>query len=323
MSPYPILTEIALLPAGRRFLRGPRRDVGELPALRPGTVLVFEVEGGYRAFTEGRHLRGTEDEVANAVSVSVVDRRDRSLQVEVGVPSSDLAHEFPLVVTFACAVTHPEKVVERHVQAAEDLERYLRDNADLMAAGLKHKIEEIHLLRPRLVAMVKAYAEFFPPRISGMHVEVVSADVRLPGDVRDHAMELKGIRRRAEADDLVKAVETKDVERLTGIIAAGSTATMGLAISRGHLSVAEALVMQREDEEQRKKELREAIQVFPQGSFDFVPMDVRAYIAEYMRMTVGAEAADRMFSDSLTSRAEPAQPEIGMPRPLDMEDEDD
>ncbi|WP_144070044.1 hypothetical protein [Nonomuraea indica] len=323
MSPYPILAERALRPAQRRFLRGARRDPGELPVPEPGSVLVFEVSGGYRAFTERRHLMGAEDEVANAVSVSVVDVRTRSVPVSLAIPSSDLAHEFPLEATFTCAVIHPEKVVEHHVNAVEELARHLMDNADLLSAGLRHPIEEIHLLRPKLAAMVKAYVEIIPPDVPGLKVKLAAVDVRMPDDVRGHAMELKTIRRRGQALELAAAIENQDVDRLVTILTQGSTATTALGLSRGHVHVGEALAMQREDEEHRKKELIDMIKSLPAGALDFVPVDVRVYIQEHARLTVGTEAADRLFSTAAPVGDWPSPGELDRPRPLDIEDDDD
>ncbi|MEU9888446.1 hypothetical protein [Sphaerisporangium sp. NPDC051011] len=321
---YPIVEERSLPAVPRKWLRPGRRDPADLPEQRPGTVLVFEVNGGYQAFTERRHLRGSEDAVVCAVAVSVVEVRSRFVTATVTIPSCDLAHEFPVQATFRCIVTEPQTVVADGLRdVAAVLTHHLRDDLKLQKMGMDSKIEQIHLLRPQVIARVKAYLEFFPPRIDGMSVLLSGVDVLLPSDVRAHARGVKGILRSEELLELRGAVEDKDVTRLERILRRGTAAGLALGVSRREISVGSSVSMQATAEAERNRNIVEWLQQLPEGALDFLPIDTHVLIQTLQRSYTGIDAsppADPPRLDAGDRR------ELGGhegPRPLGLEEWDD
>jgi hypothetical protein len=313
------------------MFRVSRRELSELPDQRPGTVLVFEVNGGYQEFAERRHLRGSEDALIDAVSVSVIDTRSRSVPVDLAIPSTDLAHDFPVRVTFRCTVTDAVAVVAdglRNVAAV--LADHLREDLELQKLGMDFGIEQVHRLRPLVMSRIKAYVEFIPPRINGMRVALSGVDVLLPTDVRDHAMGMKGLRRADEINTVRSAFENKDVARIEEILHRGMAAGLALGVSRNEVPVGEAVVMQRqaeiaerEMEAQRVKYLIDLIHKLPESSLDFLPIDTHVLVQSITRSLLGADAP---------MPASPPRPAVGdgrptangdAPRPLGMEESDD
>lgn len=318
--PYPIIEERPLPPAERRFLRS-RRDLGQLPDKPPGAVLVFEVAGGHYAFTERRHLKGSEDELVEAISASVVDVRTSPVIVGLRLPSADLAHDFPLQVTFTCTVTAPEKIVKQGLtDVAAVLARHLAGDAELLSMGMRRPIEAVHELRPQVVARVKAYLDVLPAEIDGMEVRLSAVDLLLPDDVRGHARDLRTVRRQGEVAELLHALENKDVARIEEILGRGTSAGLALAISRGHIPIGDAVTIQRESDDQRAAYLHDMIKAMPEGSLDFLPLNTRVLIEELARSVIGPQAAGSMFGPAERS----AELENGQtPRPLGLEDLDD
>ncbi|MBB5083159.1 hypothetical protein [Nonomuraea endophytica] len=320
---YPIIEERALAPVPRRFLRT-RRDLADLPETPPGSVLVFEVAAGYHAFTERRHLRGAEDEVVDAVSVSVVDVRTCSVIAQVPLPSADLAHDFPLRATFTCTVTHPEKIVEQGLKdIGEVLAHYLSADTELLSLGLRYPIEKIYQLRQHVVARVKAHVEVMPPEIDGMTVALARVDLLLPEDVRGHAIDLKTVRREGEVTELKQALENKDVARIEEILCRGTAAGMALGVSRGHVAIGDAVLHQSEAENRRAEYVLEMIKALPQGSLDFLPVNTRMLLEQFGRSVLGPDKATTIVEGA----APPVPPaplvDGSAPRPLGLEDLDD
>ncbi|MGN9787855.1 hypothetical protein ACTMTF_40975 [Nonomuraea sp. ZG12] len=319
-SPYPVIAERSLRPVPRKLLRGARRDPAELPEQPPGTVLVFHTKGGYQAFAERRHLTGSEEAVVQAVAVSVVDVRGRYVLVGVPIPSSDLAHDFPVQVTFRCTVKDAARVVE---EGPRDLHMllgaYLREDLELQKMGLDWGIEGIHRLRPLVVARVKAFFEVVPPQVEGVEVALSSVDVLLPADVKDHARGMKGMRWEEEANDLRAAIESKDVARIEAFLHRGNVGRLALGISRNAVPIADAVTMLGAVEEQQAARIFEVIRALPEGALDFLPIDTRALFQEAMRVA-GVNSSATSEAPPLEQRGAGKHSE---PRPLGLEESDD
>ncbi|MFF5204938.1 hypothetical protein [Streptosporangium sp. NPDC000396] len=314
-SGYPIVEERALRPPQRRLGLFARRNPDELPETPVGTVLVFAVNGGYKAYTEGHHLRGSEDAVVAARSVSVVYMRGRQFTLTIEIPSQDMGYHFLVKVTFRCKVTDPEAVVAAGVEdAAEILADHLRNDAQLMQLGTTRPIEEVHLLSVEVTNRIRAYLEFYPPRIDGIDVALVNVGLLPPNDILVHGQRLKQLKWDRESKELQWAIENRDVARIEEIFKRGAEASTAFGVSREQLLMTDAVGITREAQELRMKSLSELINRMPDGALDFLPIDTQILINRVMTSVIG----DDPFIEAPKNAA---RPELGGGRP--SKDEDD
>ncbi|MER6944168.1 hypothetical protein ABT294_09110 [Nonomuraea sp. NPDC000554] len=325
-STYPIIDEQPLKPAHRRLGLFARRDPRELPGTPAGAVLVFEVHGGYHAFTERRHLKGSEDAVVEAVSVAVVDVRSRTVPVEVLIPSGDLGYRFVVRSNFKCRVTNPEAVVAAHVRdVAENLANHLRTDAQLMRLGLTRPIEQTNVLAPEVAARVQAYLEFQPPEIDGVDVVLTNVELLMPDDVVVHGQGLKKLQWARESKELLWAIENRDVARIEEIFQRGVEAVTALGVSRDQVLMNDAVGVVHQAQEQRMKHLSGLMSQLPEGSLDFLPIDSHKLINRIMQSVAGVEpyvevpAPDEL---PVLTEGKHARAEDG-PRSIGLEDLDD
>ncbi|MEU6711368.1 hypothetical protein ABZ897_07775 [Nonomuraea sp. NPDC046802] len=318
---YPIIEERPFKPAQRRFGLFARRDVGELPNVPVGAVMVFEVHGGYHAFTERRHLKGTEEAVVEAVSVSVVDVRNRTVPVTVDIPSADLGYSFTVKALFKCQAVNPEAVVAGHIRdVGEHLADHLRADIGLMQLGKGRRIEEINDLVPAVCNRIQAYLEFTPPEIDGMEIGLPSVDLVMPDDVVEHGKGMKQVEWGGQIKELRAAIENRDVERLVHVFQGGLPAAMALGISRQELLMPDAAAMIRDREEQQVKNMFDFVRQLPSSTFDFVPIDTRHMLNELTSSQFGIE----LFPDhSAPRQLGPAESGHGGPRAVGLEDVDE
>jgi hypothetical protein len=176
---YPVLEERRLGPVPRRGLLGGRRDPLELPALDPGAVLVFEVEGQYRPPLTRRHLRGTEPDVVNAVAVSLVDVRARVVPVTLVIPTLRPGHDFVVRATFRCRVTDAAEVAQAGLtDVGSLLAEHLRQDRELFVLGGRETdLEEVVEARARIHSRLRAYCMVAPPQLPGLEVVLATVDV--------------------------------------------------------------------------------------------------------------------------------------------------
>ncbi|MEV5414038.1 hypothetical protein AB0K60_35045 [Thermopolyspora sp. NPDC052614] len=324
---YPIVQERSLKPARRRWGLFARRDVDELPETPAGAILVFEIEGGFRAFSERRHLTGSEEAVVNAVSVSVVDVRTRSVTVEVPIPSQDLGYRFPVRVEFKCRVVEPELVVEHHVaDVAAILASHLRGDVKLMQLGRNRPIEETYALIPEVSARIQAYLEVYPPEIEGMRITFAGVDLRLPDDVVVHSKGIKRLQWERESKELLVAIENRDVARIEDIFRRGPEAAAALGISREQLLMPDAVELVRKAEEQRLTHLSDLLKRLPDGALDFLPVDTHRLLNQVMKSVTGVELVIEPSDDNrpqLGGGRHARADDADGPRPIDLEDLDD
>ena len=175
---YPVLEERRLGPVPRRGLLIGRRDLLELPALDPGAVLVFEVDGEYRPPLTRRHLRGTEPDVVNAVAVSLVDIRARVVPVALAIPTLRPGREFVVRATFRCRVTEPAEVAQAGITDVRSLlTEHLRQDRELFVLGGDGDTEEVVEARARIHSRLRAYCMVAPPQLPGLEVVLATVDV--------------------------------------------------------------------------------------------------------------------------------------------------
>jgi hypothetical protein len=188
---YPVVDERPLDPAVRGWL-GRSRDLRDLPRHIPGTIPVFEINDGYVAFHERRHFGKREELVVNAISVSTVDVRPRTVTVQLPVPSRSAADDFTLLVDFRCEVRDPVRVTaDGLTDVTVPLRHYLRRDVSLTQLGTQHSVEEINVVRDKLKARVDAYSRLRAPHVEGMSVELAGVRVLTPKALAVHERDMR------------------------------------------------------------------------------------------------------------------------------------
>jgi hypothetical protein len=280
---FPVTDERPFLGVRRRWGLGGRRDPSELPPPCPGTVLVFAVHGGYQELPGGVHPRGSEDIVVDAIGVSVVDVRERHVEVNLAIPSSSAAYDFVVRVTFTCKVTRPATVAAMGLtDVTIPLSNHLRADGELMRLGTSRRAEDINQVRRFAIARVTAYCEFHIPRIDGMNITLASVDVIVPPDHRMHATDLVAEERRQKVLELMHAFENRDVDRLVQIIGRGPDAVSALGLSRGEIHTGQVAERAYADAETELNTLIDLLKKLPDGAFDFVSVDAKALFEEVL-----------------------------------------
>ncbi len=324
---YPILKEQTLGPVRRRWLLGGRRDRAEFPEQPPGTILVFEANGAYRAFHERRHLTGAEEVVIDAVSVSVVDVRPREVMVDLEIASSSPANDFLVRASFRCTVTRPEAVVAaRLTDVSAVLRDYLLGDGELMTLAMGRSVEAINEVRRHVAARLDSYAAVVPPEIDGMSVELSSVRVLTPPPLRVHATEIQQEEWREEVEQLQRAFEVADVERVSELLQ-DQLKTIALGISRKEVHIGEVMSRQDASADRKMEYLLRMIEAMPPGALDFLPVDTKLLLDTLTRHLVGGNAPLHQELSSTASNGEvkvrPGLPgrdrdrEPKRPRPLD------
>jgi hypothetical protein len=288
---YPVIQEQRLERAQRRLL-GRQRPDAELPRAEPGTVLVFENESGYVAYTERRHLTGREDLVVNAVSVSVVDVRPRAVSVRLAIPSRSAADEFTVQVDFSCCVEDPEAVVAAGwTDLAAPLHTYLSQDTALRQLGAGRRIEEINDVREDVDARVHAYCTLRAPRLQGMSIRLAGVTVLTPDDLSKHARSIRDTEWQHVQQGLVHDFEDRDAARLQGYFERGATAVAGLAVSRGQLNLAEAADREYQQLERKRADLLRLFDSLPEAYRDTVAIDADRIINSVFDEILGPNPA--------------------------------
>jgi hypothetical protein len=270
---YPIVEE-RLLPPVKGWLR-PRRELTQLPPQRPGTVLVFTVNGRYEVMRDTPQLRGTEETVVGASSVSVVDiSRDRLLPVTIELPSASPADSFTAVVTFMCTVEDPAVVVRNRLrQPAALLRAYL--GGEIRTLAQDRDIAAINELRDLVRATVKACFELKPPRLDGMTLALADVDVHPPHSLVDHARKSRDLDRSHELDARRKQFTREQAELFEEIMRRGGPiAVEAVAWAMDQLSADIIAQWLLDREERYQQRAAEALRILTERGFaDRVSVD--------------------------------------------------
>ncbi len=293
-DPYPVIDERSLAAVPRRFLRSARRDVTELPEVRPSTVLVFDLNGQYETL-DRRHLSGTEPTVLEAVAVSLVDIRRRLVLVDISMPSASPADDFLFRADFRCVVTSPSTVAAAGLTDVTVLLRnHLTKDWTLHGLGTKFGIDEIAALRAEAKARVSAYCKVNPPRIAGMDVALDTVAVFTPDDLRVQETKMRDERWEQKFRTLQRTGEQADVEYLTPLLEDAQLA-LALAVSRRDTTAGHAANQKFLQSVDQSKRLLELIQILEgAGHIDRIPVDAKFLVAT--------------LSEALTGRAPAAEP---------------
>jgi hypothetical protein len=240
---YPIVAQHELDDPDRRGPLGllKRRDLNDIPKIKPHEVLIWRV--GSRYVLDRRELRGHDDTVVRASSVSVVSvRPDTEVEVSFRIDSED-ASEFTVKVTFICSVLDPVVVVrDGQVNAADALIAYLRGYQDLFYLGLEHPIKEINKVRTKMAVQVKSYLTLRPPKIGGMEITSATVQIETPSVLADmgrltneHEIELEIEDHEARLDSRRQDHLLKKANRM-GAIGRDPEAALNLAYADGGIA---------------------------------------------------------------------------------------
>ncbi len=185
---YPIIRTIKLDRPEYRFLRGPRRDSESIPQTGPHETLVICVGGEYQVH-HGQFFRGTEDFIANATSVSVVDTTSRrAVKTRLPIPSRNAALGFELTVNFSCTVEDPALVVRRGVaNLVSRLTDYLESYPSVLNLGAAIEPEDLGAAREMASLTLRMLQELDPVFEPGMTIELSSWAVEAADEAVDLA----------------------------------------------------------------------------------------------------------------------------------------
>jgi hypothetical protein len=295
--PYPVLEERRLARAGRRVFSR-TRDLSELPAQQPGTVLVFEVGSGYLAFTERRHLAGREDLVINAVAVSLIDVRPQTITVQMNLPSLDPADEFVVLVDFHCQVVDAEQVAAAGLHdLAGTLRHYLRQDPALIQLSTARSIEQINRVRGEITARIEAYYRLRAPRVAGMSIELLTMRVVTPRDLANHDRRMRDERWRQDHEGLVHHGEDQNISRMRGYFEGGPAAVAGLAAARGELDLNQATQREYDAMHGKRQELIELWKSLPEAYQDTVAVDAQRIVDSVFDQILGSPAPRQQLTD--------------------------
>ncbi|MBW8797815.1 MAG: hypothetical protein JF597_30790 [Streptomyces sp.] len=236
---YPVIAEHILATVqGTWWSRRRRRD--DVPPLPPGAVHVFRVGGNYRTFHEGMVFDPSHPDVLDASSVSIVDTRARLVDVERPLPSVSEADNFTMRASFTCQVTDPTVIARQGIiDVTVPLRAYLLGDSDLPRVSAGHRVEEINAVRTEAGHRMTAYSAIVPPRVAGMSVEFVNAEVYASDDLRDWEQRLRDERRSWELRKGQRDFETQDARRIAELLSQGSDHVDAFGIARQEIDVTE------------------------------------------------------------------------------------
>lgn len=293
-SPYPVLEERPLPAVPRRFMRGGRRDLAQIPEWRLGCVLVFHTGRERIALREHTHLTGAEEFVVDAVAVSVVDIRPRAVTAQLVLPSASAADDFTVRASFRCQVTDPD-IAAGHgpFDLGWQLERHLARDRKLLGLGASHSVEQIVEIRDLVEARLEAYWEYHPLELTGLSVAFTSTAVLTPTELRLHEQEMRDERWRQDLAKLANSGEDSQIDRMLGMVANGSDGLTALGLARREIHPADAVRDARENEQRVQEHLSEAIRIMQDsGRLDYTGIDANGLVGAWYEQLTGSAMSE-------------------------------
>ncbi|MFF8291364.1 hypothetical protein ACF068_19335 [Streptomyces sp. NPDC016309] len=292
---YPVIAEDILATVqGAWWSRRRRRD--DVPQLPPGAVYVFRVGGNYRPFPEGMVFDPSHPDVLDASSVSLVDTRARLVEVERTLPSVSEADNFTVRAAFTCQVTDPTVIARQGIiDVTVPLRAYLMGDADLPRVSAGHRVEEVNAVRTQVSHRLTAYSAIVPPRVAGMSVEFVSAEVHASDDLRDWEQKLRDERRSQELQRGQRDFETQDALRIAELLSQGSDHVDAFGIARKEIDLTEAAARIHrtgEEESARRHEAEASARAHAQGRETAEAQMRRDMVLTLLRQMGGSEYVD-------------------------------
>jgi hypothetical protein len=294
-SQFPVLEERALPYIPRKLMKAARRDVDDLPAPRPGSVLVFHHGSQYVAFDEASPLTGKEEAVVDATAVCLVDTRTRHFTVHLPLPSASPADDFTIQAVFHARVTDPTRAAEEGpIDIARYLTAYLMQDQRLSKLGSQYRVESITEVRDVVISRIEAYCEFNPIDLPGLAVGLSSASILTPPELRAHERQKIGEQRRQEIDQLRAEGEDHSIERHKAFVAGGAEVLTAVGMARGETSVNDAIEHAREDEQRRQEWFAKALDALRiDGALDYLDIDPTEMVSAYLEKLTGQPVSRR------------------------------
>ncbi|MFJ6987525.1 MULTISPECIES: hypothetical protein [unclassified Streptomyces] len=292
---YPVIAEHVLATVQDRWWSR-RRLRDDVPQLPPGAIYVFRVGGNYRPFPEGMVFDPAHPDVLDASSVTVVDIRARLVEVVRTLPSVSEADNFTARATFTCQVTDPGLVARQGIiDVTVPLRAYLMGDGDLPRVSAGHRVEEVNAVRTEVSHRMTAYSAIVPPRVAGMSVEFVSAEVSASDDLRNWEQRLRDERRSWELQRGQRDFEAQDALRIAEVLSQGSDHVDAFGITRGEIDVTQAAARIHRDTDRtsdRRHEARAADRAHAQAR-----ETAEAQIRRDMRLTLLRQMATSEYVD--------------------------
>ncbi|WP_445526536.1 hypothetical protein [Streptomyces cyslabdanicus] len=255
---YPVIDE-RILATVQSTWWSRRRHRGDVPPLPPGAVYVFRVGGNYCLFPEGMVFDPTHPDVLDASSVSLVDTRARLVDVERPLPSVSEADNFTVRASFTCQVTDPVVIARQGIiDVTVPLRAYLMGDGDLPRVSAAYRVEEVNAVRTEVSHRMTAYSTIVPPRVAGMSVEFVSAEVHASDDLRDWEQKMRDERRSWELQRGQRDFETQDALRIAELLSQGSDHVDAFGIARKEIDITAAAARIHRTTEQESAHRHEA-----------------------------------------------------------------
>jgi hypothetical protein len=264
------------------------------------------------AFQEAKHLTGTEEPVVDATAVCLVDTRARHFTVQFPLPSASPADDFTVRATFRAQVTDPERAAEEGpIDIWRYLEGYLAQDSRLTKLGNDYTVESIAKVRDLVVSRIEAYCEFNPISMLGLTIELDSANVLTPHELRIHQREMRDERRRQELAQLQAEGEDLSIQRHKTLVEEGPTALTALGLARGETPVNAAIENAREDDRLSQERFAEAFRILQQnGALDYIDFDPTDMAHAYLEKLTGQPIQSRQ-REALRGRRNPRREGIG------------
>jgi hypothetical protein len=287
-APFPVLEEKSLPAIPRKFMRVARRDLSELPEVRPGSVLVFHYGSRYHAFAEAKPLTGSEEPVVDATTVFLVDMRRRPFTVQFTIPSARPADDFTIRTMFIAQVKNPEKAAEAGpVDLSHCLTNYLQRDKTMLQLGQKYRVEDA-TVRDLVASRIEAYWEYSPVNLPGLSVELDAVSVMINPGVRVHDHKMLQEERAQELGQLQADGEDHSAARIQNYVNRGSGALTALGLARGETPMGEAIAAAHQSEARLEDKLGDLVRILQQnGTLDNVDIDPTDILNAYVEKVTG------------------------------------
>ncbi|WP_155369055.1 hypothetical protein [Catellatospora vulcania] len=287
---FPVLEERSLGRAESRLFRPAKRRLSDLPARPPGSVYVFQVGQRYKLYQDGAHLRGTEGDLVDAMSVSVVQTRPLEIAADLAIPSASAADDFTVRSWFWCEVTSPTTVAERGLRdVPAQLVNFLRRDVGMQKLGTSVSINDINEMRVRADARVRAFCEVRQLEIPGMSVQLTSVEVLTPDTLRSHHTKMRDTVWAAEISGALSQHEDSEIQRLAAYLGQPEYAA-ALATVRDKMNLAQIVEGAYADRRTRDANILELLKLLEKnGQLDRIPVDGRRLVDALSNRVAGIE----------------------------------
>jgi hypothetical protein len=186
-------------------------------------------------------------------------------------------------------VTDPEIAAGRGpLDLGWQLGQHLARDRKLLGLGASYHIEQIAEVRDLVEARVEAYWEYHPLQMAGLSIAFTSTNVLTPTELRLHEQQMRDERRRQALAKLESAGEDAEIGRMRDLIAEGSAGLTALGLARREVHPVDAVRDAREDEQQARAHLAEAIRIMQDsGRLDYTSIDADGLVGAWYGQLTG------------------------------------